>query len=193
MWNPRLTVEALANIDGLSRATSIGVDGMSPGMAQLFQTLAPNAELVDGEQLMRGVRAAEASRRGRLHPGCARDRGGRDDGGHRRARPRCHRGRAEGALRRSDGALRHHAPRVRRHLLRDAARRRRRGHVATAAPDRATVAAGIGRSRRLLAPACSTPVTKAPRPVRGCAQARRRARRLRTPHCSTGGATRSTR
>ena len=59
MWNPRLTVEALAGIDGLSRATSIGVDGMSPGMAQLFQTLAPNAELVDGEQLMRGVRAAK--------------------------------------------------------------------------------------------------------------------------------------
>ena len=59
MWNPRLTVEALARIDGLSRATSIGVDGMSPGMAQLFQTLAPNAELVDGEQLMRGVRAAK--------------------------------------------------------------------------------------------------------------------------------------
>jgi Xaa-Pro dipeptidase len=61
MWNPRLTVEALASIDGLSRATSIGVDGMSPGMAQLFQTLAPNAELVDGEQLMRGVRALKLS------------------------------------------------------------------------------------------------------------------------------------
>ena len=30
-----------------------------PGMAQLFGTLAPNADLVDGEQLMRGVRAAK--------------------------------------------------------------------------------------------------------------------------------------
>jgi Xaa-Pro aminopeptidase len=59
MWNPRLTVEALARTEGLSRATSIGVDGMSPGMAQLFSTLAPDAELVDGEQLMRGVRAAK--------------------------------------------------------------------------------------------------------------------------------------
>src|SRR3972149_3653878 len=59
MWNPRLTVEALARIDGLSRATTIGVDGMSPGMAQLFGTLAPNGEIVDGEQLMRGVRAAK--------------------------------------------------------------------------------------------------------------------------------------
>jgi Xaa-Pro aminopeptidase len=59
MWNPRLTVDALARIDGLARATTVGVDGMSPGMAQLFATLAPNAELVDGEQLMRGVRAGK--------------------------------------------------------------------------------------------------------------------------------------
>jgi Xaa-Pro dipeptidase len=59
MWNPRLTVEAVARIDGLSRATSIGVDGMSAGSAQLFEMLAPNAQLVDGENLMRGVRAAK--------------------------------------------------------------------------------------------------------------------------------------
>jgi Xaa-Pro aminopeptidase len=59
VWNPRVTVEAIARIDGLSRATTIGVDGMSPGMAQLFGALAPNADIVDGEQLMCGVRAAK--------------------------------------------------------------------------------------------------------------------------------------
>src|SRR5262245_53964903 len=59
MWNPQLTVDALAAIDGLSRATSVAVDGMAPGMGQLFATLAPHAEIVDGEQLMRGVRATK--------------------------------------------------------------------------------------------------------------------------------------
>ena len=135
----------------------------------------------------------QASRRGRLHPRRARDRRGRDDGGHGRARPRCHRDRVEGPLRGGDGALRHHASRVRRHLLRDAARRRRRGHVATAAPDRATVAAGIGRSRRVLGWRALLRLRRRRDPyvaVRGrvverdgCAHAR----------CSTGGATPSTR
>jgi Xaa-Pro aminopeptidase len=57
MWNPRLTVDALAQIDGLRRATTLGVDGMGAGMIQLFDALAPDAEIVDGEQLMHGVRA----------------------------------------------------------------------------------------------------------------------------------------
>jgi Xaa-Pro aminopeptidase len=59
MWNPRLTVEALRQIPGLMRATSVAIDGMGPGMVQLFATLAPDAELVDGEQLMRSVRATK--------------------------------------------------------------------------------------------------------------------------------------
>jgi len=59
MWNPRLTVEALARIDGLRRATCIGVDGMGAGMVQLFDAIAPDAEIVDGERLMRGVRASK--------------------------------------------------------------------------------------------------------------------------------------
>ncbi len=59
MWNPRFTVDAMARIDGLRRATSIGVDGMGAGMIELFGALAPDAEIVDGERLMRGVRAAK--------------------------------------------------------------------------------------------------------------------------------------
>jgi Xaa-Pro aminopeptidase len=57
MWNPRLTVDALARIDGLRNAACIGVDGMGAGMIQLFDALAPGAEVVDGERLMRSVRA----------------------------------------------------------------------------------------------------------------------------------------
>jgi Xaa-Pro aminopeptidase len=59
MWNPQLTVEALAGIDSLRTATSIGVDGMGAGMIQLFGALAPDAEVVDGERLMQRVRATK--------------------------------------------------------------------------------------------------------------------------------------
>jgi Xaa-Pro dipeptidase len=57
MWNPRLTVDALARIEGLRGATSIGVDGMGAGMIQLFDALAPDAEIVDGERLLQSVRS----------------------------------------------------------------------------------------------------------------------------------------
>jgi Xaa-Pro aminopeptidase len=58
-WNPRNTVDALARVGGLASASRIGVDGMSPFLAQALAELAPRAELVDGEALMRGVRAVK--------------------------------------------------------------------------------------------------------------------------------------
>lgn len=56
-WNPRNTVAALRRVAELATARRIGVDGMSPFLAGVLAELAPGAELVDGEALMRGVRA----------------------------------------------------------------------------------------------------------------------------------------
>ncbi|MBX6390979.1 MAG: aminopeptidase P family protein, partial [Frankia sp.] len=59
VWNPELIRANVARIDGLSTARRIAVDGMSASMAALLRELAPNAELVDGEALMRPLRAAK--------------------------------------------------------------------------------------------------------------------------------------
>jgi len=56
-WNPHNTVAAIRRIEGLDVASRIGTDGMSPFLAEVLAELAPKAELVDGEVLMRGVRA----------------------------------------------------------------------------------------------------------------------------------------
>src|SRR5262245_12559330 len=58
-WNPRNVEEAIARVAPLARAARIGVDGMSPFLAELLARLAPRAELVDAEALMRGVRAVK--------------------------------------------------------------------------------------------------------------------------------------
>lgn len=58
-WNPRNTVAAMARVGGLASASRIAVDGMSPFLAQVLDELAPRAELVDGERLMRSARAVK--------------------------------------------------------------------------------------------------------------------------------------
>ena len=61
------------------RDRSSAVDGMSPGLAMLLGHLAPEAELVDGEALLRAVRAVKLPGRGRVHPhGRGADRGRAD-------------------------------------------------------------------------------------------------------------------
>ena len=120
VWNPRITVDALTRIDGLSRATTIGVDGMSPGMAQLFGVLAPNADLVDGEQLMCRVRAAKLP----AEIDCIRVALAIAEGAMTEATSALVPGVTELELKarfaEAVAALRHDAPRVRRRVLRDA-------------------------------------------------------------------------
>lgn len=55
-WNPVNIVEAVAAIPGVSRARRIGVDGLTPLFEQLFATTLPDAELADGEVVMRAAR-----------------------------------------------------------------------------------------------------------------------------------------
>ena len=58
-WNPRVIVGDIAAIPGLGEAKRLATDGMSSGLAMLLGHLAGAAELVDGEALMRGVRATK--------------------------------------------------------------------------------------------------------------------------------------
>src|SRR5205807_2562380 len=51
-WNPATLVARVLAIPGVAQAKTIGVDGLTP----LFQALLPNAELVDGEAVMRTAR-----------------------------------------------------------------------------------------------------------------------------------------
>jgi Xaa-Pro dipeptidase len=55
-WNPGNIMAAVANIPGVSGARRIGVDGLTPLFEQLFAATWPNAELADGEALMREAR-----------------------------------------------------------------------------------------------------------------------------------------
>ncbi len=56
-WNGAVLAGALAGIPGLATATRIGVEAMSPGFEHLARRLAPEAELVPADDLMRAVRA----------------------------------------------------------------------------------------------------------------------------------------
>ena len=58
-WSPRTIVGDIAGIPGLAEAKVVATDGLSSGLALLLGHLAPDAELVDGESLMRGVRAVK--------------------------------------------------------------------------------------------------------------------------------------
>jgi Xaa-Pro dipeptidase len=60
-WNPANIVSALAGIDGVSGAQRIGVDGLTPLFEQLFVAVLPNAELADGEAVMRAARSAKGA------------------------------------------------------------------------------------------------------------------------------------
>jgi Xaa-Pro dipeptidase len=55
-WNPVTLMGELAAIPGLADARRVGVDSMSPLMAQLLGATLPHATLVDGEMVLRHVR-----------------------------------------------------------------------------------------------------------------------------------------
>lgn len=59
-WNPANLVGAVAAVPGAGRARRIGVDGLTPWFEQLLTTALPDAELVDGEALMRWVRRVKS-------------------------------------------------------------------------------------------------------------------------------------
>jgi Xaa-Pro dipeptidase len=56
MWTPATIGAALARVEGLAAATTIGTDGMSPAIAASLREIAPGAALVDGEAAMRRAR-----------------------------------------------------------------------------------------------------------------------------------------
>jgi Xaa-Pro dipeptidase len=56
-WNGTILAGALAAIPGLATATRVGVEALSPGFARMAQRLAPTAELVPADDVMRAVRA----------------------------------------------------------------------------------------------------------------------------------------
>ncbi|HME79022.1 MAG TPA: M24 family metallopeptidase [Mycobacterium sp.] len=55
-WNPLTLIDVLKNIDGASTARRVGTDAITPTFATLLPTAFPNAELVDGEVVMRTAR-----------------------------------------------------------------------------------------------------------------------------------------
>ena len=59
-WNPVNLMAALAAVPGLAGARRIGVDSMTPTMAQLLAATFPDAELVDGEVVLRAVRRVKS-------------------------------------------------------------------------------------------------------------------------------------
>ncbi|MGH9229211.1 MAG: aminopeptidase P family N-terminal domain-containing protein [Acidimicrobiales bacterium] len=56
-WNGAILAGALVGIPGLATATEIGVEALSPGFEHMARRLAPGAELVPADDLMRSVRA----------------------------------------------------------------------------------------------------------------------------------------
>ncbi|HET6665269.1 MAG TPA: aminopeptidase P family N-terminal domain-containing protein [Acidimicrobiales bacterium] len=56
-WNGAIMADALASIPGFSTARRIGVEALSPGFEHLARRLAPEADLVPADDLMRAVRA----------------------------------------------------------------------------------------------------------------------------------------
>jgi Xaa-Pro aminopeptidase len=55
-WNPRTMLGGIGAIPGLREAKVVGVDGMSLGMSRALGFMAPGAEIVDGDALLRSVR-----------------------------------------------------------------------------------------------------------------------------------------
>jgi Xaa-Pro aminopeptidase len=55
-YDPARAVARIAETPGWGEARRVGVDGMTPGFAQLFQSRFPKPVLVQAEGLMRGVR-----------------------------------------------------------------------------------------------------------------------------------------
>jgi Xaa-Pro dipeptidase len=59
-WNPMTLVTTVAAIPGVAAARRVGVDGMSPLFEALLGGLLTDAELVDGEALLRDVRRVKS-------------------------------------------------------------------------------------------------------------------------------------
>jgi Xaa-Pro dipeptidase len=55
-WNPMTLITVLKNIDGAPTAKRVGTDAISPTFATLLPMAFPNAQLVDGEVVMRTAR-----------------------------------------------------------------------------------------------------------------------------------------
>lgn len=60
-WNPADIMGAVANIPGVSGAQRIGVDGLTPLFEQLLTATFPNAQLADGEAVMRAARRVKSA------------------------------------------------------------------------------------------------------------------------------------
>jgi Xaa-Pro aminopeptidase len=59
-WNPMNIMGAVAAAPGVAAARRVGVDGMNPLFEQLLGAVLPDAELVDGEALLRAVRRVKS-------------------------------------------------------------------------------------------------------------------------------------
>jgi Xaa-Pro dipeptidase len=60
-WNPADIVGAVAAIPGVSGASRIGVDGLTPVFEQLLTATFPDAQLADGEAVMRAARRGKST------------------------------------------------------------------------------------------------------------------------------------
>lgn len=58
-WNPATMAASLSAMPGLPEASRIGVDALSPGFERAAHRLAPGAELIPADDLLRAVRAAK--------------------------------------------------------------------------------------------------------------------------------------
>jgi Xaa-Pro aminopeptidase len=58
-WNPMNILGAVTAIPGVAGARRVGVDGLTPLFEQLIHGMMPEAELIDGEALLREVRQAK--------------------------------------------------------------------------------------------------------------------------------------
>ena len=59
-WNPANIMGAVAAIPGVSGVRRIGVDGLTPLFEQLFSATFPDAQLADGEAVMRAARRVKS-------------------------------------------------------------------------------------------------------------------------------------
>src|SRR4051794_37184002 len=55
-WNPATLLARIADIPGVASAIRVGVDGLTPLFEGLLVSLLPDADLVDGEEVMRSAR-----------------------------------------------------------------------------------------------------------------------------------------
>ena len=59
-WNPMNILGGITKIEGVADARTIGVDGLTPLFDQLIHGMLPDAQIVDGEMLLREVRQAKS-------------------------------------------------------------------------------------------------------------------------------------